>query len=227
MIQVSNEENGSMSDQHISDETSNLLFAGTDTTSTTLTYVFWELANHPDLQEKLYAELEKVPRQDRFRIPSFKDIATLPLLDATINEILRVHPAAPSSMMRITPHGGGVVGGVFIPGGTVVSMQCYTTHRDPKVFPDPDRFDPRRWMDVGDDTLERMKDLFMPFSKGTRNCIGQAMAVMVLKLTTVALVKEFKVRKADGMSGEDMEMKDHFLAFPKGKRCLLVFEKRG
>lgn len=215
-----------MGDQHISVETSNLLFAATDTTSTSLTYVFWVLANHPDLQEELNAELHRVPCQESSGVPLFKGIANLPILDATINEVLRIHPAAPSSMMRITPHGGGIVGGIPVPGGTVVSMQCYTTHRDTKAFPDPERFDPRRWMNVGDDALERMKELFMPFSRGTRNCIGQAMAIMVLKLTTVALVKEFTVRKADGMSSGDMEMKDHFLAFPKGRRCSLVFDKR-
>ena len=63
----------------------------------------------------------------------------------------------------------------------------------------------------------------MPFSKGSRACLGKNMALMELKLTTAALVLQMKVSLAPGTKDEDMEMQDHFLALPKGGKCDLIF----
>lgn len=85
-----------------------------DTTSTTLTYLFWELARHPEWQRKLRSEISHdIVWTDG--LPSFKDISELPLLDAVVNEALRLHPAAPASLPRETPVGGRMLNGVFIP----------------------------------------------------------------------------------------------------------------
>jgi len=68
-----------------------------------------------------------------------------------------------------------------------------------------------------------MKELFMPFSKGTRACLGKGLALMELKLTTAALVQHYTVNTAPSMRKRDMDLKDHFLAMPKAGRCDLVF----
>jgi cytochrome P450 len=70
-----------------------------------------------------------------------------------------------------------------------------------------------------------MKSLYMPFSRGSRGCLGKGLGMMQLKLTVAAILPKFDVRIAveDGMKKEDMEMMDHFLVQPKGGRCLLNF----
>jgi len=90
------------------------------------------------------------------------------------------------------------------------------------VFPGPDRFAPDRWLTKSGPT-EDMKTLSMPFSKGTRACLGIHLAMMELKLTTAALVRDYTVTVAPGMRDEDMRMTDHFLVLPAGGKCDLVF----
>lgn len=100
-------------------------------------------------------------------------------------------------------------------------MQCYTTHRDPKVFPDPEQFVPERWMSPNEVTND-MKELFMPFSKGTRACLGKNLAIMELKLITATLVKNFKFAKASTTTEKTMAVKDHFLLMPVSGKCELI-----
>lgn len=105
-------------------------------------------------------------------------------------------------------------------------MQTWTTHRDPIAFPDPNKWDPERWLSPSKSAdAERAKEMFMPFSKGPRICLGKSMAVMELKKTTAALVMQTRFRVAPSTKDEDMVMIDHFLAIPKGGKCELVFEK--
>lgn len=94
----------------------NALTTSSDTTSTTLTYLFWTLAKYPEWQVRLRTELATVS-EDSWSdgIPTYKDIRELPLLEAVINEALRLYPAAPSSMMRETPPGGRVLNNVLVP----------------------------------------------------------------------------------------------------------------
>lgn len=86
-----------------------------DTTSTTLTYLFWELvAKHPEWQERLRQELKSRTSDD---VPKYTRIADLPVLDAIMNESLRLHPAAPVSLVRSTPPDGRMLAGHFMPEG--------------------------------------------------------------------------------------------------------------
>ncbi|KAL3423886.1 cytochrome P450 [Phlyctema vagabunda] len=223
MIEAANVEKGSVTDDEIADETSNLIFAGTDTTSTTLTYLFWVLARSASLQDSLYQEIKNFIAIK----PDFKstDLAGLKTLDAVIKETLRVYSAAPSSLQRITPSHGGRVDDVAIPPATIVSMQCFTTHRDSIVFPKPDCFDPDRWLKTDGGTTQ-MKEMFMPFTKGPRTCLGKNLALMEMKLITVLLLGRYSIKVAAEMTVADMDMRDHFLLFPKGKKFVLQFSER-
>ena len=205
-----------MTDEETHAEISNLVFAGTDTTGTTLTYLFWELACHQYWQDQLRHELRNVSATANYHV--LKD---LPILDAVVNEGLRFHPPVPVSLPRIVPSGGGQLCGYFVPEKTIVSMQCYTTQRDPEVFPNPNVFAPDRWLSKSGPT-EEMKSMFMPFSKGTRACIGSHLAMMELKLTTATFVRDFVVTAASTMNASDMDMKDHFAMMPAGGKCDLV-----
>jgi cytochrome P450 len=103
-------------------------------------------------------------------------------------------------------------------------MQCYTTQRDPTVYPNPDEFVPERWMDAAKVT-NSMKTLFMPFSQGSRACLGKSLAIMELKMITASLIKYFDVGVSPTQTDDGMTMKDHFLVLPKGGKCDLVFSR--
>lgn len=101
-------------------------------------------------------------------------------------------------------------------------MQCYSTQRDGAVFHHPDTFDPARWLQEPEKMTE-MKLYQMPFSKGTRACLGKNLAMMELKLTVAAVINQFCITVASSMKHGDMDMMDHFLTLPKCGKCDLVF----
>lgn len=89
-----------------------------DTTGTTLTYLFWELAKHPEWQAKVQGELDLHPvKAERDTLLEFRHVSELPVLGAVINETLRLHPAGPGGLPRETPSPGRSLNGYFIPGG--------------------------------------------------------------------------------------------------------------
>jgi cytochrome P450 len=104
---------GPLADNEIVNEMTNLIFAGTDTTSNTFSYLFYRLAKHPHWQRQLQAELSTLSPTD---VPRYRDVKDLPILDAIVHETLRVHPAAPASLQRLVPVEGSVIDGVNVPG---------------------------------------------------------------------------------------------------------------
>jgi cytochrome P450 len=102
-----------VSDEGIVEEVTNLLFAGTDTTSNTLTYLFWELARNPEWLGRMRKELnDAIGEQGN---PPYSTISELPILDAVIYELLRLWPAAPASLQRVTGPEGIIIDGLFVP----------------------------------------------------------------------------------------------------------------
>ncbi|TKA40891.1 hypothetical protein B0A54_07803 [Friedmanniomyces endolithicus] len=110
----------------------------------------------------------------------------------------------------------------------LASMKTFTrggerlAQRDPIAFPDPDVFLPDRWLYAEPTTS--MKALFMPFSKGTRACIGKSLAKVELRLVVLGLLSRYEVKLAPQTTEESMEIRDHFLVMPKSGKCELVFE---
>ena len=120
----------SMDDVHR--EASGLIVAGTDTTSTTLTYLVWAVLSQPKLQQELEAEVATLDENY-----GDSDLEKLSLLNAVIEEALRLYSAAPAGLPRSVPPGGVTIDERFIPAGTTVTTQAYTFHRDPNLFPRP------------------------------------------------------------------------------------------
>lgn len=141
------------------------MVAGIDTTGDVLCFLMWELSQprSAGVQAAMREEMRRNPGASAF---------DLPYLDAVVHEGLRCFPAIPMSLPRLAPPGGAVVDGVPVPAGTVVSCQAYSVQRlDGDVFPEPDRFDPARWMQPEGDA-ERKRHLFA-FSHGGRGCVGK------------------------------------------------------
>ena len=114
-------------------EAQSLIIAGSGTTAVTLTYLVWVVLQQPDLKRILEAECTKLQ-------PGFSDadLEHMDLLNAVINETLRLYGAAPGSLPRIVPPQGATLGGYHIPGGVTVCTQAYSIHRNPDIFPNPD-----------------------------------------------------------------------------------------
>ena len=121
-----------LSDQDVRMEAQNLIIAGTDTTSVTLTYLIYAVLSRAQLQAQIEAEVQTLP--DNFRNA---DVDGLEMLNAVIEETLRLYGAAPGALPRMVPEGGAVMGGFVLPEGTTVTTQAYTFHRDSSLFPDP------------------------------------------------------------------------------------------
>lgn len=142
--------------------------AGTETTSTSMTYIMYTLSNRPDVMKRLQEELDGF--MGLSEVPDIQGLARQPYLNAVIKEGLRVFTPALGSLDRLVPKGGMVFDGVFLPEGTAVGLQSWTTHRDAEVWGDDAyEFKPERWLSE----TQEMKAAFIPFSIGGRNCPGQ------------------------------------------------------
>lgn len=125
---------GGLTDFEIRLEAGGHITAGSDTTAITLTYLVYAVCGHREVQEKLVTEVASLPE-------SFvdNDVRDLPYLNQVINETLRLYPAVPGALPRAVPQEGANLAGYQLPGGVTVSTQAYSLHRDPNIFPDPER----------------------------------------------------------------------------------------
>ena len=200
----------------ISAEAGAIMIAGSDTTSMTLIYFFWEMARNQDMQERLRIELSKTfSFKDGY--PSHKELENLEYLNATLKETLRLYPTLPGQLDRVVPIGGANICGYFLPQGVEVSMQAYSEHRNEDIFPYAETFMPDRWLH---ETAE-MRNSFIPFSYGPRNCVGQNLAWVELRAVAAIVIRKFQISLASQTTNESMQPMEQFFVIPKAERCLL------
>jgi unspecific monooxygenase len=163
------------------------LTAGHETSAVGLTYLFWELSRHPETQRELREELRSlsppivyplVPESSK-ELPDPKKIDALPLLQAIVMETLRLHAPIPGIQPRITPAPSSSLAGYgTIPPNIRVNAQAYSLHRNSDVFPDPETWQPRRWLKENDSPeMEEMRRWFWAFGSGGRMCVGSNLAL--------------------------------------------------
>ncbi|KAK5795877.1 hypothetical protein VI817_005162 [Penicillium citrinum] len=190
--------------------------AGIDTTGDGLCFLMWELSQPQNMnfQRRLQHELKNAAAD--------APLDSLVYLDAVIKEALRCSPPIPMSLPRYVPSGGRVIDGYHIPAHTIVSCQPYTVHRsDEKVFPEPDRFNPDRWLDARG-TVERNRNFFA-FAVGGRGCTGKNLALVEMKTLLKEVYSRFETTVALDMTGS-MILDDQIIsARPRGQTCKLVF----
>ncbi|KAF5358595.1 hypothetical protein D9758_007733 [Tetrapyrgos nigripes] len=214
------------------------MIAGSDTTSTSLSYFLWELSRRPDIAKKLQSELDEV-MHDSKSIPDISVLQDLPYLTAFIKEGLRVYSAVPSPLERVVPSSPSKTGtaneafdlmGFELPPGTIVATQAWSMHRNASIFPSPETFLPERWLDSekagSSERLARMNQYLMPFGTGSRVCGGQNLAQMMMRIVIAFVVRNFDVVAADETNEKSMEIKDSFVIFPSAMECKLMFSPR-
>ena len=205
---------GTLTDEDIQTEAGNLIVAGSDTTGITLTYLTWCVLKQPSLQAALEDEVNNTDAK-----LTDASLEKLPILNAVIEETLRLYGAAPATLPRLTPPGGATLAGHFIPAGTIVGTQSYSLHRDPSIFPNPDTFDHTRWLPPNE-LSPLAKAVFSPFGAGSRVCIGVHLARMELRLAAAKFFRECRGARL-GMQTTDESMKpvNFFLITPQAHKC--------
>lgn len=170
-----------------------ILTAGLDTTSATLTWTLSLLLNNPKALENAQAEMDE--HVGRERLVEESDLKNLVYLEAIIKESMRLYPAVPLSV----PHESiedCVVGGYHIPKGTRLLLNISKIHHDPNIWADPYEFRPERFLTTHKDIDFKGKHFeFVPFSSGRRMCPGGFFALHVMRLTLASLIQQFVLKR--------------------------------
>ena len=172
---------GGMSDQQLRDEAITLVLAGHETTALALTWTLYSLTLFPDVEEELHREVDAVLGG---RTPTYGDLASLTFTRMTFAEGIRMFPPVWAIDRRLlVDH---EIGGHLLPAGSVVWLCPYVTQHDPRWWPEPERFDPLRFLPEAE--AARPKYAYFPFSAGPRLCYGEPFAWMegTLVLATIA-----------------------------------------
>jgi len=176
LLEIRDPESGAtMSDQQIRDEIITLLIAGHETVASALTWCWHLLAQHPEIMERLQEELDSVLAG---RPPAMTDLAQLPLTRAIFDETLRLYP--PAWIITRRAIGPDSLGDSPIPANSLVLISPYVVHRHPDFWPEPEQFDPDRFLSGASDGRPRFA--YIPFGGGPRLCIGDQFALTEAQL---------------------------------------------
>ena len=177
-----------MTDQQLRDEAITLFIAGHETTANALSWTWLLLARTQAAEHALHDEVDRVLGD---RLPTMDDLPQLPMTRAIIAESMRLYPPAYIIGRRaMEPYS---VGGFEFPARTLFLCPQFIVHRDPRWWPEPDRFRPERWLDAGA-TAARPKMAYFPFGAGTRICVGEQFAWMEAILVLATLARRWRVR---------------------------------
>jgi cytochrome P450 len=188
LIQARDAENGDfLTDDSIRDELYSLFVAGYETTSIWLTWTLYVLAQHPEAQHQLLAEVEQVAGQQSF---SLEILDQLEFMDRVLKETLRMYPPAWSLFIRGVQE-DIVLADQTIPAGHLLLISPYVQHHLPQYWENPDDFDPSRF--EGNWKSRIPAYAFMPFGGGPRVCLGSHMAEMEAKVFLATIIKEYEI----------------------------------
>ncbi|TKX23529.1 cytochrome P450 monooxygenase-like protein 24 [Elsinoe australis] len=182
------------------------MIAGTETTATLLSGLLFYLLKNPDKMAKLTKEVRET--FDKTSDITIEQLQKMPYLNACIEEGLRIYPPVPIGLPRIVPPQGMAIDGVFVPGGTSVSVSQWAAYRSKDNFAVPEEFHPERWLSDRDEKFAKDdKAAFQPFSTGPRNCIGKNLAYHESRLLLASVLCNFDIEldpRSNNWHGDQM-----------------------
>ncbi|KAF5858543.1 hypothetical protein ETB97_004286 [Aspergillus alliaceus] len=189
--------------QRLQDEGLLLLAAGTETTARGLAVACFHIASDDRVRARLRDELRAVlPKPDSH--VTWAELERLPYLTGTVNEALRLGAFVTLRSPRIAPNETLVYKDYAIPPGTPVSSSSYFGHKNPTIFPEPEKFSPERWI-LPEQTHKHLSKYLTSFSHGSRMCLGLHLAYLELYLTIAYFVRRFDLELID-TTAEDMKI---------------------
>jgi cytochrome P450 len=184
-----------MSDQQIRDEAMTLLLAGHETTANAMTWTWYLLSQHPQVEQALHREIDSVLGE---RVADADDLPRLPYTRAVLAESMRLFPPAYLVGRRALIEYPVPATRYVLPARTVVLLAQYMLHRDPRFWTDPERFQPERWIGQAEGGAARHRFAYFPFGSGPRVCIGEHFAWMEGTLLLATIAKRWKLRLVPG-----------------------------
>ncbi|KAH8273463.1 hypothetical protein KR018_002460 [Drosophila ironensis] len=179
MLLLSQLEGGAeLTDTDIREEVDTFMFEGHDTTSSAIAFALSLLSKHAAVQQRAFEEASELEGREKEQMP---------YLEAVIKETLRLYPSVPFFSRKVLED--LQVGKLTIPKGTAINCLIYMLHRDPKNFPEPEKFDPERFL-LNEKQMHPFA--FAGFSAGPRNCIGQKFAMLELKTSLSMLLRSYR-----------------------------------
>ncbi|XP_040003378.1 cytochrome P450 3A40-like isoform X2 [Xiphias gladius] len=179
------EQDKGLNDHEILSQAMIFIFAGYETTSSSLAFLAYSLATNPDVMKQVQEEIDatfpnKAPVQ-------YQALMQMEYLDSVINETLRLYPIAPR--LERVAKANVEINGLVIPKNTVVMVPTWPMHRDPDLWPEPEEFKPERFSMENKEKIDPYT--YMPFGMGPRNCIGMRFALMMMKLAVVEILQKY------------------------------------
>ncbi|XP_036751416.2 cytochrome P450 4F3-like isoform X3 [Manis pentadactyla] len=194
LLLAKDEDGKELSDEDIRAEADTFMFEGHDTTASGLSWVLYNLAKHPEYQERCRQEVQELLRDREPKEMAWDDLAQLPFLTMCIKESLRLHPPVTGVSRRCTQD-LVLPDSRVIPKGNVCIISIFGIHHNPSVWPDPEVYNPYRF--DPETTQKRSSLAFIPFSAGPRNCIGQTFAMAEMKVALALTLLRFRVLPDD------------------------------
>ncbi len=187
MLASVDEETGQgLSDQELRDEIQTIFIAGHETSANALSWVWYVLSQHPDVEAKLHEEVDRVLAG---RVPTMEDLSKLVYTRMVIDETMRLYPTVWQLMRHAI--NDDVIDGYHIPAGQIVFWSNYSLYRHPDIWENPERFDPERFSP--EQVAKRPRHYFMPFSGGQRICIGNSFALMEMQVMLALVAQSYRL----------------------------------
>jgi cytochrome P450 len=191
-LSARDEETGeSMNDRQLRDEVMTMLLAGHETTSLALSWTYYLLSQHPDVEQRIAEEVDRVVGDER---PAFAHLDRLSATKRAIEESLRLYPPA-WGFSRLSL-ADDEIGGYRVPKGSIVFLIPFVVHRRPALWPDPERFDPDRF--APDRESGRPRFAYFPFGGGPRGCIGNHFAMVEMQLIVASIAQRYRIAVVPG-----------------------------
>ncbi|EAA12530.4 AGAP008358-PA, partial [Anopheles gambiae str. PEST] len=200
-----------LSTADIREEVDTFMFEGHDTTTSGISFTILQLAKHQEIQQKLYEEIDgMLGAEAKSTVLTSALLQDMKYLDLVVKESLRLVPPVPFIGRKLLED--MEMNGTTIPAGTTISLNIFNVHRNPKVFPEPEKFIPERFSDANE--IKRGPYDYIPFSAGFRNCIGQKYALLEMKVTLVKLLASYRI--LPGESIDQVRYKTDLVLRPTG-----------
>ena len=191
LLQAQDEEAGigKMTDEQLRDEVMTIFLAGHETTANALTWTYYLLSEHPTIETKLQEELHSIFGSNKTIITA-DDVPRLEYTEKILTESMRLYP--PAWALGRQGIDDYKVGGYTIPKGSIILMSQYVMHRNPRYFPEPDRFYPDRWTEEFKKQLPRFS--YFPFGGGIRGCVGEPFAWLEAILLVATISRQWRMK---------------------------------